>query len=171
MEDGGTIQVWGDGPAVRSWFSSRLTGVESLERFTALRPDNRLGHLELAAAYALADRRLEEIDYVTLLDALPGARLSAPELDGEAAYRPEVWESDYAYPTGFGLPPNYGECPTLLQHAGSRVAYTVALTQPAVLRFGMGLDPRSLGWGGHGVTYEVSAEGRNRHSSGYAGGA
>jgi len=28
-----------------------LAGVEALQRFTALRPDNRLGHLELAAAY------------------------------------------------------------------------------------------------------------------------
>jgi len=60
-----------------------LAGIESLERFTALRPDNRLGHLELAAAYVVADRRLKETEYVRLLDALPGARLSAPDLEGE----------------------------------------------------------------------------------------
>ena len=35
------------------------------------------------------------------------------------------------------------------------MTYTVALTQPAVIRFGMGLDPRSLGWGGDGATFEV----------------
>jgi len=83
-----------------------LAGIEAVERFTALRPDNRLGHLELAAAYELADRRLQEMEYVRLLDALPGARLSAPDLDGEVRYRPEAWESDYAYPTTFSLPPN-----------------------------------------------------------------
>jgi len=39
-----------------------LAGIESLERFTALRPDNALGHLELAAAYELADRCLREVE-------------------------------------------------------------------------------------------------------------
>jgi len=137
-----------------------LAGIESLERFTALRPDNRLGHLELAAAYELADQRLHEMEYVRLLDALPGARLSAPDLDGEVAYRPGTWKSDYAYLTTFSLPPDYGEVPTLFLHAGSRVTYTVAPPQPAVLRFGMGLDPRSLGWGSDGATFEVFIDGR-----------
>jgi len=136
-----------------------LAGIEALERFTALRPDNRLGHLELAAAYELTGRRLEEIEYVRLLDPLPGARVSAPDLDGEVAYRPEGWESDYAYPTTFSLPPNYGKRPTLFLHAGSWVTYTVMLAQPSVLRFGMGLDPRSLGWGGDGATFEVFVDG------------
>ena len=96
-----------------------LAGIESLERFTALRPDNRFGHLELVSAYELADRGLKEMEYVKLLDALPGARLSAPDLDGEVRYRPEAWKSDPAYPTTFSLPPNYGKRPTLFLHAKS----------------------------------------------------
>ena len=59
-----------------------MAGIESLERFTALRPDNALGHLELAAAYELADRRVKEVEYVRLLDALPGARASALDIEG-----------------------------------------------------------------------------------------
>jgi len=41
---------------------------------------------------------------------------------------------------------------TLFLHAGSWVTYTVALTQPAVLHFGMG-------WGGDGGTFEVFVDG------------
>jgi len=54
-----------------------LAGIDSLERFTVLRPDNRLGHLELAAAYELADRRLHEMEYVDLLEAPPKVGISA----------------------------------------------------------------------------------------------
>ena len=107
-----------------------LAGVESLEWFTVLRPDSRLGHLELAAAYGLADQRLREVEYVRLLDALPGARGSAPDLDAEIACRPETWKSDYAYPTTFSLPPNYGEVPTLFLHAGSRVTQVTHIERP-----------------------------------------
>jgi tetratricopeptide (TPR) repeat protein len=99
------------------------------------------------------------MEYVNLLDALPQAGISAPDLPGEARYRPEGWENEYVYPTVFSLPPNYGERPTLFLHAGARVTYTVALTQPAVLRFGMALDPRALDWGGDGATFEVFVNG------------
>jgi len=74
-------------------------------------------------------------------------------------YRSEKWESDHVYPTAFSLTRDYGERPTLFLHAGSWVTYTVGLAQPPVLRFGMGLDPRSLGWGGDGATYEVFVDG------------
>jgi tetratricopeptide (TPR) repeat protein len=136
-----------------------LAGIEALEQFAQVRPENAMGHLELAAAYARADRRLQGMHLSSLLETLPGAAVSAPDLPGETHYRPEDWHSDYVYPTAFFLPPDRDERPTLFLHAGSQVTYTLSLTRPAVLRFGMGLDPRSLGWGGDGVTFEVFVDG------------
>ena len=133
--------------------------VEALEQFLVKRPDHRLGHLELAAAYALMDQRLQEIEYVDLVARLTGAAVSAPDLNGPVRFQPEGWKSEYIYPTTFGLPPTYGDRPTLFVHAGSQVTYTVPLTAPSTLRFGMGLDPRSLDWGGDGATFEVYVDG------------
>ena len=146
----------------RAWMAqgSVLQSVEALERFAVSRPENPMGHLELAAAYELVDQTLREMEYVNLLDALPGARVSTPGRGGETNYQAEGWEDEHMYPTVFSLPPNYGERPTLFLHAGSRVSYTVTLTQAAVLRFGMALDPRSLDWGGDGATFEVFVNGR-----------
>jgi tetratricopeptide (TPR) repeat protein len=145
----------------RAWVAQEefLKGIKALEKFTASHPDNPIGHLELAVAYELIDRRLKELEYLRLLDVLPEAQISVPDLEGQVHYRPESWASDYAYPTAFSLPANSEERPTLFLHAGSRVTYTVALTQPAVLRFGMGLDPGSLDWGGDGATFEVFVDG------------
>ncbi len=136
-----------------------VKGVRALEQFIERRPDHRLGHLELAAAYALMDRRLQDLEYVDLVDNLSGATVSAPDTEGTARYQPEGWESEYVYPTTFGLPPNYGDRPTLFVHAGAQVTYTVTLTAPSMLRFGMGLDPRSMNWGGDGATFEVFVDG------------
>lgn len=136
-----------------------LKGVRALEQFLARRPDHRLGHLELAAAYALMERRLQDLEHLDLLDSLPGASVSAPDIEGLARYQPEGWRSDYVYPTTFGLPPNYGDRPTLFVHAGAQVTLTIPIQELAVLRFGMALDPRSLNWGGDGATFEVFADG------------
>lgn len=135
------------------------SSIEALERFTAQRPKNSMGHLELAAAYMRADERLQEMYSVDLLKALPDAQVMAPDLVEATPYQPEGWYSEYAYPTTFLLPPNEEGRPTLFLHAGSQVTYTLALTQPAVLSFGMGLDPQSLDWGGDGVTFEVWVDG------------
>jgi tetratricopeptide (TPR) repeat protein len=136
-----------------------LSGVRALEAFTALRPDHGLAQLELGAAYVWVDRRLRELEYLDLLDHLPGARVSAPDLEEEVTYPVEGWESEYLYPTTFGLPPEYGDRKTLFLHAGSQVTYSVPLTHAAQLRFGMGLDPRSLDWDGDGTTFEVFVDG------------
>jgi tetratricopeptide (TPR) repeat protein len=136
-----------------------LSSIEALERFTAQRPENPMGHLELAAAYVRADQRLQGMYSVDLLEALPGVQVRAPDLPGVTPYQPEGWHSEYAYPTAYLLPPDEEERPTLFLHAGSQVTYTLTLTQPAVLSFGMGLDPRSLDWGGDGVTFEVWVDG------------
>jgi tetratricopeptide (TPR) repeat protein len=136
-----------------------LTGIEALEQFAVLRPENAMGHLELAAAYARTDQRLQGLYSTSLIEALPGAAVSAPDLPGETVYRPEGWYSDYAYPTAFLLAPDTDKRATLFLHAGSQVTFTLSLTQPAVLSFALGLDPQSLGWDGDGVTFEVFVDG------------
>jgi tetratricopeptide (TPR) repeat protein len=136
-----------------------LRGVRALEQFVERRPKHYLAQLELAAAYVYADERLRELEYLDLLDRLDGANVSAPDLAGGTRYSAEHWQSEYAYPTTYSLPPEYGERPTLFLHAGSRVTWTVALSEPSVLRFGMGQAPESLDWGGDGATYEVFVDG------------
>jgi tetratricopeptide (TPR) repeat protein len=138
---------------------NELRGVRALEQFVERRPKHYLAQLELAAAYVYADERLRELEYLDLLDRLDGASVSAPDLAGGTRYSAEQWQSEYAYPTTYSLPPEYGERPTLFLHAGSQVTWTVALSQPSVLRFGMGQAPESLAWGGDGATYEVFVDG------------
>jgi tetratricopeptide (TPR) repeat protein len=136
-----------------------LSAVLALEQFIEQRPEQYLAQLELAAAYVYADEQLQELEHLHLLDHLAGARISAPDVSGQARYAPVDWQSEYVYPTTFSLPPEYGERPTLFVHAGSQVTWTVVLTQPSVLRFGMGQAPSSLGWGGDGATFEVFVDG------------
>jgi tetratricopeptide (TPR) repeat protein len=136
-----------------------LGSIRALEQFVTLRPQHPLGHIELAAAYERAHRHVQEMGSLNLLNALPTAQVSAPDLEGNESYRAEDWQSAYVYPTTFSQPPDGEQRPTLFLHAGSRVTFTVTVTRPVVLRFGMGLDPRSLEWGGDGVTYEVLVDG------------
>jgi tetratricopeptide (TPR) repeat protein len=139
--------------------SDTLRGVHALEQFVERRPKHYLAQLELAAAYVYADVRLHELEHLDLFSHLQGALISAPDLAGQTRYSAENWQSDYVHPTTFSLPPEYGDRPTLFMHAGSQVTWTVTLTQPSVLRFGIGLSPRSLGWGGDGATFEVFVDG------------
>lgn len=136
-----------------------LRGVQALEQFVERRPRHYLAQLELAAAYVYADARLQELEYLDLLDHLNQAELSAPDLAQPTRYMPEDWQNEYVYPTTFSLPPEYGDRPTLFVHAGAQVTWTLTLTQPSVLRFEMGQAPQSLGWGGDGPTFEVWVEG------------
>jgi tetratricopeptide (TPR) repeat protein len=136
-----------------------LEGVRALEQFVQGRPRHYLAQLELAAAYVYADDRLHEIEYLALLDHLEGASISTPDQAEQVRYSADDWQNDYVYPTAYSLPPEYGDRPTLFVHAGSQVTWTVTLTEPSVLRFGMGQAPRSLGWGGDGATFEVFADG------------
>jgi tetratricopeptide (TPR) repeat protein len=157
---GSFAQAWRLLGAARAAQGDLLGGAQALQRFTQLRPQHDLGYMELAAAYLAVDERLGAMRYADLLAALPGAVISAPDLEGETTYQADRWSSEYAYPTTFSLPPEYGERPTLFLHAGARVTYTLSLTQPAVLRFAMGLDRRALGWGSDGATFEVFVNGQ-----------
>jgi len=136
--------------------------IAALARYTELRPADPLGHLALAEAYETVEAAMAVMYLVDLIAALPGATVQAPESPVDTPYaRPEgpAWHS-YVAATAFSLPPNFGERPALFMHTPSRVSATLSLpAQPATLRFGMGMDPRTDGWPGDGVTFEVFVDG------------
>ncbi|UCC65161.1 MAG: tetratricopeptide repeat protein [Anaerolineae bacterium] len=132
--------------------------IEALTRYTELRPDNPLGHLELAGIYEAVEAEVQAMHSVDLIAALPQAAVEAPDVPVDTPHaRPDgpAWHS-YVAATTFSLPPNFGERLTLFMHAPSRVTYTLALpTETALLRFGMGMDLQTHGWPGDGATFEV----------------
>jgi len=135
-----------------------LAAVEALTRFTELRPDNPLGHIELAEVYEALEVEMEAMQLADLTAMLPQATVDTPDLAVDTPYaRPDgpAWQS-YVAVTTFSLPPGFGDRPTLFMHAPSRVTYMLVLpAQPALLRFGMGMDLQTHGWPGDGATFEV----------------
>jgi tetratricopeptide (TPR) repeat protein len=136
--------------------------VEALTYYTELRPHNPLGHVELAQLYEAVEAEMQSMEVVDLIAALPEASVEAPDvpLDTPFAQADEpAWRS-YVAATTFSLPPDTGDRPTLFMHPPARVTYTLSLpAQPAVLRFGLGLDPQSHDWPGDGATFEVFVNG------------
>ncbi|MGC9336008.1 MAG: tetratricopeptide repeat protein [Anaerolineae bacterium] len=132
--------------------------VEALTRYTELRPDNPLGHVELAHLYEAVEAEIRSMDVVDLIAALPEASVEAPNIPLDTPFAQAdgpAWRS-YVAATAFSLPPAAAGRPTLFMHPPARVIYTLSLpAQPAVLRFGLGLDPQSHDWPGDGATFEV----------------
>jgi tetratricopeptide (TPR) repeat protein len=137
--------------------------VEALMHYTQLRPDNPLGHIELAEVYEEAEVEMSSLYRADLVTLLPQAAVGTPDAPLDTPYsQPDgpVWHS-YVAATTFSLPPRWGEPPTLFMHPSSRVTYTLALPpQPAALHFDMGMDPQTLNWPGDGATFEVFADGQ-----------
>jgi len=136
--------------------------IEALTRYTELRPDNPLGHIELAEVYEAIEAEMRDMHLADLVAALPQAAVQAPDVPLDTPYARldgPAWRS-YVAATTFSLPPNFGERPTLFIHAPSWVTYTLSLpAQPAMLRFGMGVDPQTHNWPGDGATFEVFLNG------------
>lgn len=139
-----------------------LAAVEALTHYTELRPDNLLGHIELAEVYEEIEKAMAALDRIDLLPLLPQAAVKAPETPVDTPYgQPDgpAWQY-YVAETTFSLPPGYGDRPTLFMHAPSRITCTLSLPeQPMVLRFDMGMDPQTHNWPGDGVTFEVFVDG------------
>jgi tetratricopeptide (TPR) repeat protein len=135
-----------------------MAAAEALGRYTELRPDDPLGHMELAQVYEALEAEVQAMTAADLIAALPGATAETPDAPVDtpfAAPDEPAWHS-YVAPTAFSLPPNFGRRPALFMHAPSWVTYTVSLPpQPAILRFGMGMEPQSHNWPGDGATFEV----------------
>ena len=135
-----------------------VAAIEALTRYTELRPDNPLSHIELAEVYEAVETERRAMYLADLVAALPQAAVEAPDVPLDTPHaQPDgpAWHS-YVAATTFSLSPNYGERPTLFMHPPSWVTFTLALpAQPATLRFGMGMDPQTLNWPGDGATFEV----------------
>jgi tetratricopeptide (TPR) repeat protein len=136
--------------------------VTAMTQYTKMRPDNPLGHIELAEVYEEIEDAMADLPRIDLLPLLPQAEVQAPETPVDTPYgQPDgpAWQS-YVAETAFSLPPGYGDRPTLFMHAPSRVTYRLSLPeQPMVLRFDMGMDPQTQNWPGDGVTFEVLVDG------------
>jgi tetratricopeptide (TPR) repeat protein len=136
--------------------------IEAQRRYTELRPHNPLGYLELAELYEAVEAEMAAMEIADLIAALPEATVQTPDVPLDTPFAQSdgpAWHS-YVAPTTFSLPPGFGDRPTLFMHPPSWVTYTLFLPpQPAILRFGLGMDPQSHGWSGDGATFEVFLNG------------
>jgi tetratricopeptide (TPR) repeat protein len=136
--------------------------VEALNRYTALRPDDPVGHVELAEVYEAVEAEMQTMRLADLVTALPQAVVGAPDVLLDTPFaRPDgpAWHS-YVATTTFSLPPNFGARPTLFMHSPSWVTCTLALpAQPVTFRFGVGMEPQTHDWPGDGATFEVFVNG------------
>ena len=139
-----------------------MVAIEALIHYTELRPDNPLGHIELAQLYEAIEAEMQTMQRIDLLAALPQAAVEAPDVPADTPYaRPDgpAWHS-YVAETTFSLSPNFGRRSTLFVHPPSRVIYQLTLpVEPCLLRFGMSLAPEAINWMGDGVTFEVLIDG------------
>jgi tetratricopeptide (TPR) repeat protein len=136
--------------------------LEALKRYIELRPNNPLGYIELARTHEKIQAALAAMWSIDLLTFLPQATVQTPEVPVDTPYGQPggpLWQS-YVAEAGFSLPPHYGNRPTLFMHPPALVTYTLALpSQPALLRFDLGMDPQSHDWAGDGATFEVLVNG------------
>ncbi len=148
-------------------YVQRATGdwpaaIESLTRYTELRPKSMLGYVEFAQLYEEIDLWTEATDQLDLIKLLPEADVRTPAYAIDTQYADsgeEIWHG-YVAETAFALPPEIHLRPTLFMHPPSQVTYTLQLpAQPAVLDFAMGMDPQTADWPGDGVTFEVVVNG------------
>jgi hypothetical protein len=133
-----------------------VEAAEALKAYTALRPHHPLGHLELARASRAAESAFSEMRYADLVYAAAAATLSDP-----VTSFPHPFEADdYVYTTTLDLFSQGERLPALFLHPVSAITYTLSLTQPALLRFGMGNILHGPDSGSDGVTFEVFVENR-----------
>ncbi|MDY7042581.1 MAG: tetratricopeptide repeat protein [Chloroflexota bacterium] len=149
-----------------------LTAAETLTRFTELRPDNPLGHIELAEVYEALDAELQAHVRYNFLAHLPEAQIETAGfwVDTPFCETSASPATCYVTETAFHLPDDAVPRPTLFMHAHSRASYTVTLpAEPAALCFGMGLHPITWSWGGDGVIYEVFVDAGGGEQQVFAG--
>jgi len=131
--------------------------IEALTSYTDLRPDNPLGHLELAQAYGRLARVSEPKVYYDFIERLPEAEVTTPG---------SPIQTDYCLPGGpvascyvastYWTMPDDEPRPVLFMHPSSWARYVVTVpVEATMLRFSVGMYPPSWGWGGDGTLFEV----------------
>lgn len=141
-----------------------IAAAGALTRYTELRSDNPLGHLELAEVYEAVEAEMSALRLADLIAALPQAAVEAPDVTVDTPYaEPDgpAWHS-YVATTTLSLPPNFGQRRALFMHPPSRVFYNLTLpAKPSTLHFGLGLATEVMDWPGDGVTFEVLINGQS----------
>jgi tetratricopeptide (TPR) repeat protein len=124
--------------------------VEALERFVAMRPDNPLGHIELAETYESILAEMAAMYAADLVTKLPEA-----ERGGQAA----LAEGVYALSEP-GVSSSIAEETTVVMTVPSILTYTLSLpSQPSVLRFGINEDTQEFPQSVDLATVEVLVNG------------
>lgn len=123
----------------------------ALAMFVQLRPEHRLGQLELAKARQAVEASLAKALYADLILQADQSVVSEPSSPAPHPFQ----RSDYVYTTTLDLSSNGQPIPALFLHPVSAITYTIPLTQPALLRFAMGNILRAPAWKSDGVTFEV----------------
>ncbi len=127
----------------------------ALSTFAQLRPEHPLGQRELASARSAVQFALSGMVYLDLNVQAPQATQSDPTMPLPHAFRP----NDYVYTTTLDLYADGQTVPALFLHPVSAVTYTLTLTRPAFLRFGMGNVLYLSESGSDGITFEVWVNG------------
>ncbi|MBN1580626.1 MAG: tetratricopeptide repeat protein, partial [Anaerolineae bacterium] len=127
-----------------------------LAEFARLRPEHRLGRRELAEAVHAVEAALPKMIYADLLLRVEQATVSEPSSPTPHPFQP----SDYVHTTNPDLFSDGHPIPALFLHPVSSITYTLSLTQPAVLRFGLGNVLRAPASGSDGVTFVVFVNGQ-----------
>jgi tetratricopeptide (TPR) repeat protein len=134
-----------------------LAAIEALTTYIGLRPDNPLGHLELAQVYDGLARASEPEIYYDFIEHLPEAAVTTPS---------DPVRTDYCLPGGpvascyvastYWTMPDDEIRPVLFMHPSSWARYVVTVpVEATMLRFSVGMYPLSWDWGGDGALFEV----------------
>ena len=129
---------------------------QALAMFVQLRPEHRLGRSELAEACQAVEAALAEMTYADLAVQAGQSLVSEPTSPTIHPFQ----RSDYVYTTTLDLFSADRPMPALFLHPVSAITYTIAITQPAFLRFAMGNILHAPAWKSDGITFEVYANNR-----------
>jgi tetratricopeptide (TPR) repeat protein len=138
------------------------SALDALERYTDLRPGNPAAHLQMAELCEEIEIQTAGMYLSNLLTLLPTAEVKTPDVPLDTPYRRADGPArdSYVAETAFRMSPYDEDRRTLFMHTPSWVSYTLSLPQQTtLLRFDLGLDPRTSDWPGDGATFEVLVDG------------
>jgi tetratricopeptide (TPR) repeat protein len=132
--------------------------IEALTTYTDLRPDNLLGHMELAqVCEGLALASPPEEVYYDFIEHLSEAAVTTPSVPIQTDYclPDDPVASCYVASTYWTMPDDKLR-PVLFMHPSSWARYVVTVpVEATMLRFSVGMYLPSWDWGGDGALFEV----------------
>lgn len=128
---------------------------QALQQFVERRPQHPAGQMELAQALDAARAALPGLIDADLVSLAAEATISTPDQVDGHPFR----AGDYVYTRTLALYAPSDAVQGLFLHPASAVTYTLTLTRPVHLRFGLGNVLYAPEWQGDGVTFEVWVNG------------